>query len=286
MKPCLLVAVFCILICSCKKETPPASDVTNLEKSTISQDLSSNFPILPLIEKHLWRKLLELEGVCNDIDTSESQREEANNGIKKITATLLKKHPFKSDKSSISLGGIRYDKKSRKISIPAVVQYPKAGDKRHPGELELILCSESGRSHETLFMTNSRPLHLEILLHLAGFKKSSAVDHFRVDVVIPNHTPIPIESLIQSTSAPPLPSKMLWEFSGSDFSDLYSPDQTGDFIILWHAHDSVLRSHHKGIASGEVKLSARAHPRLKSAMMVTIVLSPEKSRIPRSLQRS
>lgn len=239
-----------------------------------SETLARGFPLLPLIEKRAWKDLLENEAIVSDPQIGEALRKKAKDQIETITARLQKRHPFQADKEFVSLGGIRYDRGTRQIKIPAVVSYPKSGDTRHPGELELILCSATGRTHETLFTTQTRPLHLEVLMHLAGFKKSQTASLFRLDVIIADQQPIPIEPLIKAAGSDALPSEMLWEFSGSDFKDIYSPDQTGDFIILWHAHDSVLRVHQEKIATGEVKLLPNKHRLLKQGMEVTLVLSP------------
>ena len=68
--------------------------------------------------------------------------------------------------------------------------------------------------------------------------------------------------------------QLLWEFSGSDFNGVYPPDLTGDFIICWHAHASVLRITHEKIASGEMKLKVKKHPILEQGMAVKLILTP------------
>jgi hypothetical protein len=238
-----------------------------------SEQLAINFPLLPLIEPSLWKKLLHAEGMIEQPSLPAASKDEAQTNIKKITAQLKQRHPFSQEKNSITLGGIRYDKSTRQIFIPASVQYPRAGDDRHPGELELILCSTTGRTHETLFVTKTRPLHLEVLLHLVGYQKSSPPSTFRVSVSITNHAPIPIEKLISASHGDTLPEQLTWEFSGSDFGDLYPPDLTGDFLICWHAHDSVMRVQHEKIASGEFKLGIIKHQLLEKNTPVTLVLS-------------
>ncbi len=274
MKQPLLVTLFCISLCSCKNDAEPTSSPSQSEAPLLSQKLSKNFPLLPLIEKQLWQELRSAEEVAADQQASSIQWAQATEKIKAIAAKLQQEHPFQSEENLISLGGIRYDKKSRTISIPAVVNTPKGDDKRHPDELELVLCSDLGRTHETLFVTEARPLHLEILLHLVGFKKTSPISLFRLDVVIPDHPPIPAEVLIKSASSDHLSGELLWGFSGSDFEDIYSPDQTGDFLILWHAHDSVLQIRHENIASGMVKLLSNKHNKLTNGTKVTLVLTP------------
>ena len=177
----------------------------------------------------------------------------------------------------LDLGGIVFNKSSARFSVPATVHYPDAGDSRHPGELELLLCTESGRAHETLFVTAARPLHLELLLHLTGHAKGPQGRRFRIEVLTMEGERIPVESLIRVQGTESVKFPLLWEFSGSDFNDTYSPDLSGDFAIFWHAHDTVLRVDHEGIASSVVKLTPVPHPMLKNGMPVILEMIPDQS---------
>lgn len=132
--------------------------------------------------------------------------------VAEIISWLEKEHPFLDEEDRMILGGIVFQKSSRHVIIPARVKYPDVGDNRHPGELELILCSNTGRTHE--------------------------------------------------------------EFSGSNFGDLYPPDSTGDLIIAWHAHDSVLRVDDEKIASGETKFTPKRPLDRDQDMPVKLILSP------------
>jgi hypothetical protein len=222
-----------------------------------SQELAADFPLFPAIEKNLWQQLLEAEREAN---TKEAER----------LATLLRtRHPFKSGDESIELGGIIYGRKTRRLRIPAKVEFPNSADNRHPGEVELLLCTTAGRLHETLFFTDVRPLHLELLLHLTGHAKGS---RFQITAVTTDGTRIPVDALVATTNGGSLDVPLLWEFSGSDFTDVYGPDLSGDLAIFWHAHDSVLRIAHQGIAAGEVKLEAVPHPALKNGQAVVLEL--------------
>lgn len=229
-----------------------------------SQQLIENFPLFPLVEKRLWRDLLAAE---ENADVAK---------LEKIAEKLKQRHPFQADQDKITLGGIIYDKKSRTITIPAEVHYPSEQDPRYPDELELVLCSEKGRTHETLFISEAQPLHLELLMHLAGFAKEPVMSLFSLSISLPDGESIPIEKLIAPLEKDELPAEMIWEFSGSDFNDFYSPDQTGDFIILWHAHPSVLRLRHAKIGSGQIKLRAKKHPKLSQGIKVNLQLHPRK----------
>lgn len=276
-KPGTAILLSCALFsfCNCEQDDakPVHTDVAEVAQN--SRKPASVFPLLPIIEGRLWKDLKQAETVASDLGASEKQRTDATLEAKRITDLLQERHPFRQEGNRTILGGIVYDKDSGNIEIPAVVHYPKEGDDRHPGELELILCSVSGRSHETLFTTDVRPLHLELLMHLAGYRKSPPASIFRVEVLIPDHYPIPVESLIRSAGSDPLPDRLLWEFIGSDSKDPYLPDMTGDFLICWHAHESVLRILNEQIASGKIKLNPATHPALKQNQPVKLVLSPE-----------
>lgn len=273
----ILLSGMLLLLGSCKHDdgqsTAPENPATPEPENRKS--IATDFPLLPVIEGPLWQKLQDAKAVILESEVTEEQRSEAVIEVNRITELFQKRHPFQQEGNRTTLGGIVFDRVSGKIEIPVVVYYPKEGDDRHPGELELVLCSEAGRSHETLFTTETRPLHLELLLHLAGYKKSPPASTFRVEVVIPNHDPIPIEALIRSIGNETLPEHLSWEFSGSDSKDPYQPDMTGDFLICWHAHDSVLRIRHEKIASGEIKLKAADHPALKQHQEAMLVLSPK-----------
>lgn len=279
----IAVLLLCLLLPSCRKaEEPPSNDSkTTAEpapevKVLRSEELVGNFPLFPMIEKRHWHDLIEAEKAAADPQATEPERAEAAAKIESIVERLRARHPFAETEDSITLGGITYLKKSRKIEIPAEVDYPRDDDPRHPGELELVLCSEKGRVHETLFVSKARPLHLELLLHLAGFEKLPVMDLFRVSVALPGQESVPIEEFIGSADGLELPKQMAWEFSGGNFQDFYSPDQTGDFLILWHAHPSVLRIQQGKIASGEMKLKAKKHSSFPQGATVTVVIEPLK----------
>jgi hypothetical protein len=255
-----------LLLAACKRQ----------EHETVapeaSRELAANFPLLPMIEKSLWSQLLKAEE--KQSIAPESEREAANRVIDGLAAKLRERHPFRVVGDHLELGGIVCDKAQGRFTIPARVEYPDPGDGRHPGEVELLLCSEAGRLHETLFVTDARPLHLELLLHLSGHAKGANGARFRIDVITAEGARIPVDSLVRASDGEPLPSPLSWEFSGSDFNDLYPPDLSGDFAIFWHAHDSILRITHQGIASGEVKLEPVPHSGLKDGDPVMLELVP------------
>ena len=261
-----------LLLFSCKQtekvDGAPAEQAR--EVSMASEQLSGNFPLLPMIEATLWKQLLAAESRLHG--TSGVDHDAAQGEVDRLVKKLRRLHPYEQKPDRVKLGEITFDKTRKCFSLPAQVSYPDPGDERHPGEVELLLCTEGGRRHETLFVSRARPLHLELLLHLAGYGKGPSGSRFRMDVITRDGARIAVHDLIRSSE--PVDHPLVWEFSGSDYTDLYSPDLSGDIAIFWHAHDSVLRLSHPGIGSGVVKLSPKPHPQLKNGDMVTLEIVP------------
>ena len=265
MKPALIHLTAILALASCNPPGEEESARPQHTPPTPSHELAANFPLLPVIEKTLWAELLAAEAQQATAPGS------ATPEVERIAALLRSRHPFTTDGQSITLGGITYHRTTKRLRIPAKVEFPNASDDRHPNEVELLLCTPLGRLHETLFVAEVRPLHLELLLHLAGHPKGT---RFRIEAITEDGTRTPVESLIRPIDGGTLDGPLPWEFSGSDFQDLYSPDLSGDLAIFWHVHDSVLRVAHEGIATGEVKLKPAPHPPLKNGSPVTLELIP------------
>lgn len=260
----LLALLSVLALCCCKESPSDSGEVPPVEPLITSNELKQNFPLLPIIEPALWQKLTAAEA------------QDDKKQIKELTANLQQLHPFENTDKTISLGGIVYHKADKSITIPATVNYPAEDDNRHPQEVELILCSNQGRTHETLFTTEVNPLHLELLLHLTGSRKSPEPSQFKLEVKASDLPSIPVRELLQTTAKKPLPNKALtWEFSGSDFSNnFYGPESTGDLIICWHVHDSVIRITDPQIASAETKLLPVKHAKLMQGQKVNLTLIP------------
>lgn len=274
----LLIGLLNLLSCKNTQtsdgDTPPKESEN---QQLTSEELLRGFPLLALIEKTLWKELLHQETIVADAETSDSACEEAQKKIGEIAIHLRELHPFSRSEDTITLGAISYHQKTGTLEFTAKVNDLKARQKGDQEDVELVLCTQKGRSHESLFVTEARPLHLEILLHLAGYTKEDVPSQFEVHVLIPNHPPIELTDLLVSKTGETVPSPLLWEFSGSAFDGLYQPDLTGDLIICWHAHDSVLRVTDERIARNETRLLAKPHPELEPDMAVKIVLVPMSS---------
>ena len=280
----LMIASF--LAPSCNRDTSSESESQNshlkssslappLNAVLLSDQLIHDFPLLPLIEKRLWQTLLDQEKQAADSSATDEDRQQAEQQIQRLSEQLQSLHPFSQNKNTITLGQISYHRESGRIEFMARVNNLETQRKGDQEGIEVIVCTPNGRTHESLFVSDVRPLHLEILLHLAGYSKLENASQFQILISIPTHDLIRVDELLVAQHGSTLPPSMLWEFSGSSFKNLYQPDLTGDLIISWHAHDSALISHDPKIASHETRLLATPHPALKPDMVVKIILAPD-----------
>jgi hypothetical protein len=262
VKAWLMPMMACGLFLACDRHASrDEGTARSPEAVPASEMLLREFPLLPVAEKKRWARLQEAEAVRPVTNESREQVDE-------LVEELRRLHPFSSDAAGFELGGIRYDATGRTFRLPARVCYPDEGDERHPGELEVMLCTERGRVHETLFVTEVRPLHLELLLHLAGYRKG--VSRFTARIVPASGEPVAVREMVRRMDGREWTGPVEWEFSGSGFDDLYAPDLSGDFAIFWHAHDSVLRVADEEIGAGMVKLKPVRHPALANGDSVAL----------------
>ncbi|NWK57487.1 hypothetical protein HW115_17855 [Verrucomicrobiaceae bacterium N1E253] len=247
------------------------------EKLT-SRQLKEVFPLYPLVEAKRWQELLRLEQLVSNPEMDQATRRESQKQIDKLAAQLQQLHPFSQDEDSVTLGLITYNRHNGSIEVMAEVNDP-ASHQQSREDIEVILCTPKGRTHESLFITDARPLHLELLLLLTGYSNANTEEappaRFAIQVSLPNQAPIPLHHLLSTQDQKQLATPMLWEFTGSPFDGLYRPDLTGDLIISWHAHDAVLVSANKPIASNQTRLQAKSHPALTSGIKVKLLLIAE-----------
>lgn len=279
-----------LIFSSCKNESNKTIDnfsknITNSASSqpdqTVKQQHSTllvkHFPLLPIIEKKEWNALLRAEAEANNAKNTIKKRTKAAAQAQKIAKKIKNEHPFEIDETNISLGSIELNKKTREIKIPATLTYPEKDREGNTYPIELILCTEQGRIHETLFTTQARPLHLELLLHLNGCKKLAPTIQnptlFSLSIELPNAQRIPVEELLSTEKNKVLKNRMYWEFSGANYKNTYAPDYAGDMIITQHTQESVLRIKDANIAKGNTLLHAIQHSELEKNMKIKLILT-------------
>lgn len=89
-----------------------------------------------------------------------TQKKEAKLEIKKISDHIF------------SLGEIRINKKTREITFPATVEMAGSPDTESQAIVEYVLVNPEGKIHESLFLTDIKPSHLNVAFKLLGYKES------------------------------------------------------------------------------------------------------------------
>lgn len=254
---------------SCEEESRnkvPALKVKLPMEETIPLKLSSKLmlqknPLLPSLEKNLWSELLKAEQKLLAGDDS------ARIKFIDLAQRITRLHPFQEDKSTATLGGISWLKKENIIELDAQVTSPANDD-----YIELILCNKNGRSHESLLISECRPLHLEILLHFAGFNKEVPTS-FKLYIALPGKE-IPVEDFL-NFGKETFPKGIYWDFIGSPYvPGNYKPDLNGDHILLWNRHDAILQCSNKEIHSGTAKVLLLRDKALPDGTLVKLRMKP------------
>ncbi len=128
---------------------------------------------------------------------------------------------------SLRLGGILWEPKAQKLSFTATLTVPKADPEQGVEQampLEVICCTPAGRRYESLLVSEVRPLHLSLLLALAGFNPDS-----RWQVAIANLD----QSQALSAFLPKDQALASWSFSPPRMSASgFPPDVSGDLLSL------------------------------------------------------
>lgn len=202
-----------------------------------SKLMQEHNPLLPKLEPELWKKLLAAE------ERLKNKTEAAQKEFLELAAKLTALHKLEKKEDEFILGGIIWNRKNNTISIPAKLKSPNPGM-----PLEVLLCQKKGRVHETLFVSDTRPLHLEVLLHMADFKRGSLFEM----TVEGSGGAKNIEEFLSWKGKGR--EAVLWKFTGSEFGKEYIPDNAGEHIIVWSRHEAVLSIANNDFSSLKVPL--------------------------------
>jgi len=88
------------------------------------------------------------------------------------------------DKNTYRIGDVVVDTKQRTVTFPARVNLTQ-------GVLEVLICTEHGKRHESLFVTKVDPLHLNVALLMLGLEGGNAVK-YQGDPTKPVGSPVEI----------------------------------------------------------------------------------------------
>ncbi|MDX9703651.1 MAG: YdjY domain-containing protein [Candidatus Auribacterota bacterium] len=172
--------------------------------------------------------ILSAQTVDRSRSTGEAPSEVEQIQVEKISDSVFK------------LGLITIDKANESISIPAKVN-------QREGLIELLLCTEWGRTHESAFTTNVYPVYLQTAMLVLGFKYGAPVA-FAGESKTPTGDPVEIYVTWRDGSEKariedfaydqPKKSSMehvSWVYTGSQFvNGVFYSQEEGSIITTYH----------------------------------------------------
>lgn len=153
--------------------------------------------------------------------------------------------------------------------------------------IEVLVCTDRGRIHETIFITEARPFHIQTLLHAMGAKNGARIpndkfskqgDFIRIMVEWTDTegktVRKPIEHFMTYDKNKKLDIKPRWVFVGSGIhKGAFVADWSGDVAVNFASADSVIDCAQEDIANLKISLSSWFPPGMKSGDKVKIIIS-------------
>jgi len=164
----------------------------------------------------------------------------------------------KTGPHSYEVGGIRVDAGSREIRFPARVNM-------NEGLIEVVVCAEGGKLHESILVSSIKPIHLHVALLLLGLEPGVNPGWYvpddpalrlpgwdrppgdRVDVFIRRETrdgaqEVRAEALLKDERTGACLPRTSWVFTGStlDARGVYGAHETGSIMTNYHDRLAVI----------------------------------------------
>lgn len=218
--------------------------------------------------------------------TDEKKNEEATAKYKEALSLAksfvenCKIHRLKN--GDMKMGDITLHAQKEEISFPAYVEYVD------DMPIEVLVCTDNGRMHETVFISKARPFHLQTLMIALGMKNGARVvnekfkkqgDYVKIEVEWKSGDKIvrkPIEYfLLNDTTKKKLDSsKPRWVFVGSGLhKGSFIADLTGDFAVNYTMADSIIDCSEDDIANMKTTLSSKFPEDMKPKTEVRVIIS-------------
>jgi len=184
-------------------------------------------------------KLLFQLLVISHLGTLHTQAEEIDTSlVQQINATHYR------------IGTISFDTEKRSISFPAKIQMVE-------GNIEYLLVTERGKTHESLFHTDISPTHLNVALKLLSFEESKELfskkdvktplkDAASLEIIVTwekdgKTSTFPVTDLIQHNTLKKSMPVARWMNTGSKVTDgKFSATITGDIVAIYNDESSMI----------------------------------------------
>ncbi|MGL4853906.1 MAG: YdjY domain-containing protein, partial [Lentisphaeria bacterium] len=154
--------------------------------------------------------------------------------------------------------------------------------------IEVMISTDRGRLHETLFTTQARPFHLQTMLIAMGAENGARIpteqanqgDFLKVEVEWKNAKTgkinrQPIEHfVVDDKNKPILISEKRWVFVGSEIDDsAFLADWTGDMLVNYSIGSGVIDCAEEDISSAKLPLHSNFPAELIEGSEVKVIIS-------------
>lgn len=191
------------------------------------------------------------------------------------------------------MGGITLHTKTEEVSFSAKTEVIE------DMPTEVLICTDRGRMHETIFITKTRPFHLQTLLHALGAENGARIPNekfpkqgqfMRVHVQWNDgkgkKIRKPIEYFLRDDANKKIEITPRWVFVGSGLhKGAFIADWSGDVIVNYSVGDSIIDCGEEDISSLKRSLSSWFPKGMKSGTEVKIFISIWKDAKPSKLKK-
>jgi len=209
-------------------------------------------------------------------------RVEPRNPATSVTAPLLKQ----IGAGVFELGQVRLDKEQKTVSFPALVNLRE-------GNIEYLVVTTAGKTHESLLRTDAKPYHIQVALLLLGLKGSGTntlpeepakpLPGDRVEIELSWKADAKLqrfraEEFVHDRKAEAVMAKGPWIYNGSRLrEDGFAAQIDGSIVSLITDADALLNNPRPGREDDDNWLVRTKHlPPLNSTVEVTIRLGGQR----------
>lgn len=188
------------------------------------------------------------------------------------------------------IGGVRLDKTGRTVTFPATVNLREE-------TVEYAVVHKSGKTHESIFRTDARPLDIQLALLLLGLKGAMtnsfgadgkalpAGDKVWIEASWTNRTTrvqYAMEDLVWKRESKMTPPPGEWIYNGSNFSEgAFTAQRDGSIVSIHIDPDALINNPRPGRENDDLHLpNAAKLPPIGTLVEITIRLVGQPSRLP------
>ena len=169
--------------------------------------------------------------LCCVSSLAEERAPKAKSPVKRISAT------------EYQIGLVAVDRAKREARIPAKVNMTE-------GLVELLICTSFGKTHESVFVTEAKPIHIQTALLLLGARAGKAGaaskppgDRFEILVAEEGKAPSHGERFVWHEKGKRPMARTAWVFTGSRIREgQFMADIDGSIVATYHDPLAILNN--------------------------------------------